>query len=85
MYRDGNENEELLWHEKVLNLINDGAKLNKYIEDYNLKKFIDKIKHEKKMELLRHEENMEKLAKEREELMLNYENQRKNDEKNNEI
>ena len=37
------------------------------------------------MELLRHEENMEKLATEREELMLNYENQRKNDEKNNEI
>ena len=59
--------------------------MNKYIEDYNLKKFIDKIEHEKKMELLRHEEIMEKLTKEREELLLNYENQIKNDEKNNEI
>ena len=35
----GNENEELLRHEKALNLINDEAKLNKYIEDYNLKKY----------------------------------------------
>ena len=44
----GNENEELLRHEKALNLINDEAKLNKYIEDYNLKKYIDKFEHEKK-------------------------------------